>query len=256
MAAIQDQAIVLRRLDFSESSQVLAFLTRGNGPQRLIAKGVRRGTKKRFATGIDLLERGRIVFLKGSRPDGLGTMTEWQQSELYLGLRGTLRSWYAAQYAAEISAGMTEQEDPHPEVFDALAALLEGLNAGAEPLPLLVAYQRVLLGAAGLWPDLTRCVSCNRPAPPGRTGYYSAQQGGLLCRDCEAAHVEKRKVSGIVLDALRMERSPAEQAPPCFELLDYTITHALGRPPALSRMVWQVACGGPPGAPSPGASPG
>ena len=55
MPLVKDEAIVLRRLDSSESSQVLVFFTREHGPQRLIAKGIKRGTKQRFATGIDLL---------------------------------------------------------------------------------------------------------------------------------------------------------------------------------------------------------
>ena len=71
MAAVKDQAIVLRRLDYSETSQVLVFLTREHGLQRLIAKGIKRSTKKKYATGIDLLERGRLVFLISARGEGL-----------------------------------------------------------------------------------------------------------------------------------------------------------------------------------------
>ncbi len=37
MASVKDVAIVLRRLDYSETSQVLAMLTREHGQQRLIA---------------------------------------------------------------------------------------------------------------------------------------------------------------------------------------------------------------------------
>ncbi len=175
MAATKDQAIILRRLDYSESSQVLALFTREHGRQRLIAKGIKRGTRNKFATGIDLLERGAVVYIRhANRESSLGTLTEWRQVDLHLGLRESLHRWYAAQYAAEITAAMTEEADPQPELFDVLASLLAGLSGGDEPLPAVVRYQALLLTAAGLWPDLTRCVICDRPAPPNRAAYYSA----------------------------------------------------------------------------------
>ncbi len=269
MAAVKDEAIVVRRLDYSETSQVLAFFTRGGGVQRLIAKGVKRGTKTKFATGIDLLERGDLAYLPARRDGGgLGTLTEWRQRDLHLGLRDDLRRLYAGQYAAEVTAATTEEGDPHPALYDALAELLSGLSSGRppgqpdirsgrppgrpdgrgsdDPLPLLVGYQRELLRAAGLWPDLTRCVMCDKPAPAGRAAYYSAHQGGLVCRACEGRLGEKRLVPAGVLAVLR-EQDPSrdregagvvgEAVRGAFELLNYTISHTIGREVKLARFV-------------------
>lgn len=250
MATIKDQAIVLRRLDYSETSQVLVFLTRLHGQRRLIAKGIKRSSKKKFAVAIDLLERGEVMFVARSESDRtLGTLTEWRQADLYLGLRGNLQRWYEAQYAAEITAGLTGDSDPHPEVFDALVQLIallaepgigpesDALESCDDTLPLLVGYQKGLLSAVGLWPDLTRCVLCDRPAPPGRAGYFSAHQGGLICRDCEPHLPEKRKAGAATLTALRENSWTRETAKLAFELLDYTIAHTLGHRPALTRSV-------------------
>jgi DNA repair protein RecO (recombination protein O) len=271
MAVMKDEAIVLRRLDYSETSQVLAVFTHQYGLQRLIAKGVKRGTRKRFAVGIDLLERGVVAFLARTHPEGtLGTLTEWRQLEPYLGLRTDLVRWYAAQYAAEVTAAMLEDADPHPLLFEALAGLLTALSgAGAvgergsapspalplsrspasvpsaaeHPLPLLCTYQQALLAEAGLWPDLTRCVMCDRPAPPGRAAWYSAHQGGLVCRNCEGALLEKRKVASATVTALREGRFSGDTAAGVFEVLDYTISHLIGRQPALSQLMKAVIPG-------------
>lgn len=238
MPAIKDEAIVLRRLDYSETSLVLAFLTREHGPRRLIAKGVKRSTKTKFATGIDLLERGQLMFVAKTRSEGaLGTLTEWRQTDAYLGLRRDLQRMYSGQYAAEVTSAMTEEADPHPELFDALAELLGGLAAGGDALPLLVGYQCTLLTSAGLWPDLTRCVMCDKPAPPKRAGYFSAHQGGLICRDCEPTLAEKRKVSAAALTALRERAVSADAARNAFDLLNYTISHTIGRQPSLTGFV-------------------
>lgn len=239
MPAIKDVAIVLKRLDYSETSQVLLFLTREHGPRRLIAKGIKRGTKKHFASGIDLLERGGIVFLPASRSsDGLGTLTEWQQLDAHLGLRNDLHRLYAAQYAAEITAAMTEEADPHPDLFDALSELLGHLaRPGPPPFILLAAYQCTLLEAAGIWPDLNRCVNCGKPAPAGRAGYYSATSGGLTCRQCVTQLKEHRMVSGQTLAALRERLFTERTSRDAFDLLDYAISHAMGRPPRTARVL-------------------
>jgi DNA repair protein RecO (recombination protein O) len=239
MPAIKDQAVALRRLDYSETSQVLLFLTREHGPRRLLAKGIKRSTKKKPAAGIDLLEHGLLEFSSRAGGDsGLGMLMEWQQVNIYLGLRTGLDRLYAAQYAAEVTAGMVEEADPHPEVFDALVGLLEGLVAGGEALPLLTRYQATLLAGVGLWPDLTRCMLCDKPAPPGRAGFFSAGQGGLICRDCVNRVPEKTKVNASILDALRKGEFDNTTAPGSFEFLDYTFTHILARRPELSRFVW------------------
>ena len=74
-----DDAVVLQRLDYSESSQVLVFFTHRHGKVRAIAKGVKRSTKKRFAVGIELLELGHLVFsTRTARQSALAILTEWK----------------------------------------------------------------------------------------------------------------------------------------------------------------------------------
>ncbi|HOW19616.1 MAG TPA: DNA repair protein RecO, partial [Phycisphaerae bacterium] len=185
MAAQKDEAVVLRRLDYSETSQVLAFFGRACGQVRLIAKGIKRGTKKAFATGIDLLEMGVVVFIRPEGGSGLGTLTEWRQTEPFLGLRTDVRRLYAGQYAAEITSALTEEGDPHPELFDALVALLRSLASaplektpdtsaplrdGGRPeaggsLAALVRFQMQLLTAIGLLPIFDGCAACQRQRP-------------------------------------------------------------------------------------------
>jgi len=235
MAPMKDQAVVLARLDYSETSQVAVFFTRAHGQHRLLAKGVKRGTKKRFAPGIDLLERGEVVFLPSTRAEGgLGTLIEWRQEDAYLGLRGDLRAWYAAQYGAQITAAMTEQADPHPELFDALVSFLHSLGARGRPIVNVVGYQRALLRAVGLWPDLTRCVACGRPAPSHRAAYCSIRQGGLVCRACRPSCLDARLLDAATLDALRGENDDVPRLEAALKLLDDTIVDTIGRPTLLA----------------------
>ena len=259
MPAHKDTAIVLRRLDYSETSQVLAVFSRDHGQQRLIAKGIKRGTKTRVAVGIDLLEAGEVVFSR--RPgheDVLGILTEWRQTDTFPHLRRDLARLYAAQYAADVTAALTEVHDPHAALFDALLGLLRGLR-NQSPLPALCEFLWSLLGEIGLRPELSRCMSCNPPVCDDKWLYFSSREGGSICRDCEPATVEKRRIAPAaaawllhltngVASPLADDSSTAPEpdpdaastVPAVFDLLDHHLTQTLGHPPKLTTALRQT----------------
>ncbi len=259
MALVKDAALVLRRLDYSETSQVLAILTRNHGPQRLIAKGVKRATKKGGGHAIDLLELGEVVF--SLRPDKDGTLavlTEWHQQETFPHLRLDLPRCYAAQYAADVTAQLTEAHDPHPGLFDGLSALLLALADQTPPLA-LVQYLWLLLREIGLRPDLNHCVNCHQPVGGPGPLYFSSREGGAVCRDCEPSVIEKRRITPAAVRLLNNATAapfaetacahpdnaaharPGDHAHPhrddltttmqAFELLDYHLTEIMSHPP-------------------------
>jgi DNA repair protein RecO (recombination protein O) len=238
VALVKDTAITLRRLDYSETSQVLVVFTREHGQQRLIAKGIKRSTKSRTAVGIDLLELGRAVFsLRPGKEDNLATLTEWHQEDTFPYLRRDLVRLYAAQYAAEVTSHLTETHDPHPTLFDAMLALLREL-AEAEPLPALDAYLWRMLTDVGLRPELSCCVGCGRDVRGDRVLYFSSRQGGAICRDCEPAAVEKRRLRLDVPSALLTGRMrDIGVAVAALDVLDYHFAEIMARPLRLSAVL-------------------
>lgn len=262
MALHRDEALVLRRLDYSETSQILLVFCRELGAQRLIAKGIKRGTKTRVAVGVDLLEAGTVVLSRRTGADAqLGIMTEWRQQDTFPHLRRDLPRLYAAQYAAEATGQLTESGDPHPGLFDALRSLFTNLAAG-EPLGHLVAFLLTLLREIGLMPQFNACVACGRTfsplreaggraeGGPGRVDlahlYFSSHQGGIICRDCEPAAVEKRRVDPVAVSILqeRAEGSARDSRvdSAAFDLLDYHLTETIGRPLRLSQPLRDALC--------------
>ncbi|MEW6251724.1 MAG: DNA repair protein RecO [Planctomycetota bacterium] len=238
MSPNKDLAIVLRLSDFAETSQIATVFTAGHGQLRLIAKGARRGTKTRFAAGLDLLEHGELGFLPARGDAQLGVLTDWQQRASFAGLRRDLPRLYASLYAAELVAGLTEEADPHPELFAALVHLLDSLTGEGAVGALVAWFQHVLLREIGYAPVLTDCVECGRRPARGAPVFFSAAAGGLLCRDCEVHHVDKRRISPRLLepegapdpsaqatDAARYAGDPAGW----FDLFDYYLTHLAGK---------------------------
>lgn len=251
MSLIRDEAVVLSRLDYSETSQVLVLFTREHGKVRAIAKGIKRGTKARFAVGVDLLDVGHVVFSsRGERSDTLATLTEWKPSRSLWGLREKLFRIHAGQYAVEVTAHLTEDWDAHPELFDALSSTLAALTDAPEPLELVTRYQIALLDSIGSLPRFDACVLCGREED---LTHFSSFEGGLICRHCEPGQVEKREVSVATVESLHSQtarRSHFSQSrgtpvhenhcsrssrthTGTFTVLNYHISHLMGREPVL-----------------------
>jgi len=235
VSLLKDRAVVLRRLDYSETSQVIAVFTREHGQQRLIAKGIKRGTKTRVAVGVDLLELGNVVFSqRPGKEETLSVMTEWRQEESFSHLRRDLPKLYAAQYAAEVTAQLTEVHDPHRVLFDGLIDFLRAL-ADATAIEALIEYLKLLLKEIGLRPELSVCMSCGRGVICDAIVYFSSRQGGAICRDCEPAMVEKRRVSPEVLRLLsNAGASGLKQSGEAFDLMDYHLREIMGKAARLS----------------------
>src|SRR5438445_13694827 len=126
MALSHDRCICLRKVEYSETSQILTLFGRGHGIMRVIAKGAHRTTKQgasKFGGGIDLLDLGQAVFTLDLEKQ-LGTLTEWTLQDGHLGLRNNLRAVYLSQYAAELVSLLIEEHDAHPELFDRLEQTL------------------------------------------------------------------------------------------------------------------------------------
>jgi len=236
-----DDAVVLGRLDYSESSQVLVFFTRRHGKVRAIAKGVKRSTKKRFAVGIDLLELGHLVFsTRTARQSALAILTEWKPGRPLGGLRTRLDRLYAAQYAAETTGALTEDWDPHERLYEVLVDVLSSLAAADEVSSHVARFQCALLHEIGSWPYLQACVSCGCAPQADQPVWFSSNEGGLLCRDCEGSHIEKRQISPELLAGLGEEVAPKGATPATVSLLDYHITHVMGRPPRVSEALTKL----------------
>jgi DNA repair protein RecO (recombination protein O) len=222
---LKDEAVVVRLTEFSETSQIVSLFSAAHGLLRLIAKGARRSTKTRFAAGLDLLELGEVGFLMPRGDAQLGTLTDWAQRDTFGGVRRELIRLYGALYAVELVAALTEEADPHPELFEALVGTLRALAGEGPAAPGIPAFQSDLLQAIGYAPNLAECVSCRRPVGRGGPVFFSGGAGGLLCRDCEGHYPEKWRVSPRMVGTTPRTGDPRDW----FELFDYHLTYIAGR---------------------------
>ena len=213
MPAEKATALVLRTTDWSETSRIATLWTREFGKIRVLAKGGRR-LKSNFENALDLLTLCGIVFLRKS-PGSLDLLTEAQVTRRFPRLRNDLSALYAAYYVAELLADLTEEDDPHPALFDAALAALDRLGApltnGAAPPDAawcVMRFEMAFLQELGYSPALEACAACGGP-PDGRRLWFSGEAGGVLCPACQAGRRDRRPLSPAARDLLRALRPDA-----------------------------------------------
>jgi DNA repair protein RecO (recombination protein O) len=207
---IKDSAICIRAVDYSETSQVVTFFARATGKFTAIAKGSKR-PKSAFDGPIEIFSLGRIVFFDSNK-EKLATLTEFQQKPPFVNLSGNLFALNYALFAIELLNNLTEDYDPHPQLFDSLLQFLQNLSESQatsheprEPLSLLILFQLVLLKEVGLTPILNYCVNCKTRYEKRDTSgefYFSSSANGLICRDCEANFPDRIRVTTSVANCL------------------------------------------------------
>jgi DNA repair protein RecO (recombination protein O) len=183
MPTVSDVAICLRRWDWSETSQTAVLLTREHGLVRVLAKGSRRTTGRSgqvFSGGIEPLTRARVsIVLKPVKE--LHLLTEWDLAEVFPALRAHLPVLHSALYGAELAQRLVHDQDPHPELFDALLAALRALTGPSAVPIVLLRLQMHMLTCAGFRPVLDRCALSGAPLPESaKTLSFAPDHGGLV----------------------------------------------------------------------------
>jgi DNA repair protein RecO (recombination protein O) len=198
----KDKAICIRTVDYSETSQIATFLTHSNGKVSAIAKGSKR-PKSAFGGPIEVLAEGQIVFTDSSR-EKLSTLTEFEQH----GVRGLTQNLFVMNcclFAAELVNAMTDDYDPHPELYNSFSTFLTDATQHDEGdmLAFLILFQLSLLKETGLWPVLNACSNCGSVSVGQNTkAHFSSLANGLLCRDCDGSFPDKIAVTTAAADCL------------------------------------------------------
>lgn len=172
---IRTEAIVLRSLDYGETSQIVTLFTREKGKLGVMAKGARR-TKSSFGATLQPMAYTQVVFYyKPTRT--LQTLSESSHVESFHRLRRSLKTITVGFRIVELVDALMEEEDPHPDVFHLIVRALRRLNATDERVGNLWPFVQLrLAGSLGMSPSVERD---NVEAVTGEEGLFSLADGGV-----------------------------------------------------------------------------
>ena len=232
MDPIKTDAIVLRVVEFSETSCIVTLFTRTLGKITTIAKGARR-KKSPFEAALDLIAICRIVFLHKSS-QSLDILTEAKLQRRFRSSAKDLDRFYAGLYLIELLNLMTDDADPHEDLFDEavsaislidVADLVDGGDSESGDLGspdnvrvstkhALINFEIRLLDLLGHLPMLTNCVDCGRPKTTISRVQFGLNRGGIICQTCRPG---KSNVVSLSSQGLELLLKMTKKKPPKHE---------------------------------------
>ena len=186
MASEKTEGIVLRVVDFSETSCIVTWMTRDFGKITTMAKGARR-PKSPFEAAIDVLAICRVVFLRKTS-GAMSLLTEAKLERRFRSSATNLKQLYAGYYVVELLNILTDEGDSNPELFESAFAAIQLIDSDQindSQLSLsLLKFELKALNLLGHQPMLTKCVSCGREKTTLTRVQFGLNAGGVLCQSC------------------------------------------------------------------------
>jgi DNA repair protein RecO (recombination protein O) len=186
---IQDEALVLRRTPFQESSLVIHFLTKNNGLLSVMARGVRKsgrkGSDRRGALAgfhtVNLESRSRSLV-------AMGTLTNVEIIKARRIIPSTAAGLAAAQLFLEVAYRFSVAGDSRHDFMQTIESSLDLLDAGAKPLDLLALSLGVLIRCVGYGWQAYECAGCRGGE---QLSFFSIRRGQVVCQPCGQPYTER-----------------------------------------------------------------
>ncbi len=177
MGQEKTEALVLRGVDFSESSRIVTFLTPERGRMACLAKGARRA-KSGLGAVLDTFNRVELIYYwKDGRH--VQTLAEASLLEAYSGIKRDFERTAYAAFPLELALRVAHENEPSQPLYDVMVRGLDGLRAWPGAARAHVCWHVLrLLSAAGFEPALTHCVVCGATVADEAGFVY---EGGVTC---------------------------------------------------------------------------
>ena len=205
MSTEKSLAIVLRTIEFSETSLVVTLFTEDFGKISALAKGARR-PKGPFDGALDLLSICRVVFIPKSSAS-LDLLTEAKLEKCFRAASRNLSSLNAAYYVAEMLRELTDEHDPHPELFQLAHNTLIALNSletrqNKEVAQYVMRFDLSALRLLGHAPSLADCAGCGKKMHVARRVAFGFLAGGVLCEHCRQGKRQVASISAVAINSM------------------------------------------------------
>ena len=206
MSQERTEGVVLRGVDFSETSRIVTFLTPGRGRLACIAKGVRRKNSPAAAV-LDTFNRVELVYYwKDGR--AVQTLAEAALLDGFGDIKKDLAKGAFVAFPLEIASKVAHEDEPSEELYAALVRGMESLGPWPGEARTHACWQALrLLCAAGFEPSLDACCVCGKAAPDAPGFSYD---GGRACRICRP----DRQLTADEWEVLRKMTAGRDRCPP------------------------------------------
>ncbi|MCA8912329.1 MAG: DNA repair protein RecO [Planctomycetes bacterium] len=179
MALITTTALCLRKVDFSETSQILTLLSDSLGTVGAIAKGAKRA-KSSIGGPLDLMCLYNVVLYDRSKRGTLSILSQAELLDFFPGARADYAAFSAVERIRELLLAIEVSPHDGPSILLVTVKAMRALAAGEAPERVLAHFTWSLLSALGIEPVVTECVASGME-PSGKVEVaFSLGEMGLL----------------------------------------------------------------------------
>lgn len=180
---VKTRAIVLRRLDFGDTSRIAHFFTEEFGKLTAMVKGAK-SPKSKTGLAIDLLNVVELVLYKKDTRE-VQLVSQVEMLKHFSSIRDDFEKYKFASAVIELLSTLITESEPHPKLFEGSVKILSLIDSSNQsPKILFVKYFFFFLKELGYEFQYERCNICRRDISCGEKASINFESG-LICSDCK-----------------------------------------------------------------------
>lgn len=197
---IKTEAVVLGKMNYSDSSLIVTLYTEHNGKVSAIVKGGR-SPKSKLALVVDTLNHIEVIFYKKESRE-LQIVSSADLISHFPLIKSDLESTKYAFAVLELVRNLTIENESNQRLFKGLIKILNHFENKKElPAILFARFFMFLITETGYEMLIDYCSICNKGLQPtSEVGYnFSA---GFICSDCLKSHSGFEKIDSELFNFL------------------------------------------------------
>ena len=194
------RAVVLRKLDYGDTSKIADFYTEEFGKVSGIIKGARSKNSK-IGMLIDLGNFVEIVFYKKTSRE-IQLVSQADLISHFPHIKDDLEKLKYTSAVLELLLNLTVEYETNKKLFKGAVRILELLNDSDQKPDLLFAkFFLFFIKEIGYELGLEICSDCGKKINPGLGAAFNFEQG-ILCSDCREGKIINFELKGELLNLL------------------------------------------------------
>ncbi|GBD86779.1 DNA repair protein RecO [bacterium BMS3Abin03] len=184
---VKAEAIVLTKINYSDTSNIASLYTDEFGKISVIIKGGR-NPKSKFGMIVDPLNYINIIIYKKETRE-VQLLSGADLISHFPNIKEDLNSMKYAYAIIELVKNLTPESEPHKLIFKGLTRILSLLDQSREkPEILFGRFILFFLKEIGYEIQLNKCSICNKTGLKNKSLGYNYERG-LLCDDCRKENI-------------------------------------------------------------------
>ncbi|WP_304130157.1 DNA repair protein RecO [Ignavibacterium album] len=189
---IKTSAVVLGKMNYSDSSLIVTLYTEHNGKVSAIVKGAR-SPKSKLSMIVDTLNHIEVIFYKKESRE-LQIVSSADLISHYPNIKSDLESTKYAFAVLELVRNLTIENESNNRLFKGLVKILDHFeNKKETPAILFARFFMFLITETGYEMMIDKCSICGKQLLPEQSAGYNFSSG-FVCNECLQSHSGFEKI--------------------------------------------------------------